>query len=58
MKVIANALATEDRGAAALVADLLGCVGGADHLELAATVEQAAGAVQRFVERIDAATGT
>ncbi len=35
-----------------------GALEGLDHLELAATVEQAAGAVQRFVERIDAATGT
>jgi len=35
-----------------------GALEGLDHLELAATVDQAAGAVQRFVERIDAATGT
>ena len=35
-----------------------GALEGLDHLELAATVEQAAGTVQRFVERIDAATGT
>ncbi|MGZ4530203.1 MAG: nucleotidyl transferase AbiEii/AbiGii toxin family protein, partial [Mycobacterium sp.] len=35
-----------------------GALEGLDQLELAATVEQAAGAVQRLVERIDAATGT
>ncbi|WP_261899808.1 nucleotidyl transferase AbiEii/AbiGii toxin family protein [Mycobacterium marinum] len=35
-----------------------GALEGLDHLELAATVEQAVRTVQRFVERIDAATGT
>ncbi|MGB5112339.1 MAG: nucleotidyl transferase AbiEii/AbiGii toxin family protein [Mycobacterium sp.] len=36
----------------------LGSMEGLDHLELAATVEDAAEVVQRFVERIDAATKT
>lgn len=35
-----------------------GALEGLDHLELAATVEQAARAVQRFIERIDRATET
>jgi hypothetical protein len=51
-------MAAESSRAAALAADLPGRAGGLDHLELAATVEDATEVLQRFVERIDAAPKT